>query len=628
MLASIGCAADGTGGAGDTAAAGGSATGGNGQVAVGGSGGGSSATQSATGGGPGTGGAAGNSSASGAAGATGGEPATGGVGTDGESTGGAAAGGAPTGGNSTGGAATGGGGGAGTGGASTGGGSTGGATTGGGSGAGTGGLDTGGVVTGGNGTGGAATGGGGGDGTGGTGTGGAGVTDSVTRTASTFAFKHFPIQTDANGVWNGPTTPDTQVTTTTYDTVVLENGYLKVTLLPDYGGRILSILHKPTSRELLYQNPIGTPYLMLEGIFYYDYLVILGGIFPGFPEPEHGKYWNQPYAFEVVSESSDAITVRMSRKDDLDLASGVPAKYDVGRTDVLVEVDVTLRAGSTSLELGTKLTNTRSTAIPKFEYWTNTTLAPGSTPGNTSIPLNTRILAVMDEVHLLEGDWSWFGSAEVRVSGEVFEWKNLAYFENWVDQGIAYASPDYRANWSGLMNDDNGTGVIRVSENVRTPGLKLWTFGRDSVSININDSTQWLRPTIEMWHGVTPEFWTRGTMSANEVRQWTDSYFPTVGLEEITAASASGAMHLSSSKSGTDTVLNVAAMLTQPSQTVKAILRLGGSAVVEQDVVVAAAEATTVSATVASSQAASGTAFEAEFLQGDRSLLSGKITLP
>jgi hypothetical protein len=130
-----------------------------------------------------------------------------------------------------------------------------------------------------------------------------------------------------------------------------------------------------------------------------------------------------------------------------------------------------------------------------------------------------------------------------------------------------------------------------------------------------------------MWHGVTPEFWTRGTMSANEVRQWSDTYFPTLGLKEITAASAHGALSLSSSKSGTDTVLNAAAMLTLPDQTVRAILRLNGTAVAEQDVVVAAANATSVSATVPSGQISSGAVFQAEFMQGDRSLLSGQISL-
>jgi hypothetical protein len=640
VLASlVGIACSGTEGGGDQPAAGGSATGGAGQVVTGGIGGVSGATQGTTGGGPGANGGTGNSPAIGAGGTTGGAPATGGVGTGGDGLGGGGTGGVSvgtggvsigTGGVSvgTGGSSVGTGGdpGSGTGGVGTGGDAvgSGGSGTGGDSGSGTGGDS--GSGTGGVGTGGldaAGGGGAGGDGVGGTG----GSDDTVTRTDSTYTFQHFPIETDGNDVWSGASSPATQPTSTTYDTVVLENGYLRVTLLPEYGGRILSIVHKPTNRELLYQNPLGTPYLMYEDIFYYDYLMILGGIFPSFPEPEHGKYWNQPYDFQVVSESDEAITVRMSIRDDRDLAAGVPANYDVGRTDVLVELDVTLRAGSSSLELDTTLTNTRSSAIPEFEYWTVTTLAPGSTPGQTSIPLNTRIMAEMDTVHLLESSWSWFGDAETRVSDEVFNWENLSYFQNWVDQGTAFAYPGYSANWSGLINYDNDMGILRVSGNVETPGLKLWTFGRDSLNIDVNDSNEWLRPTIEMWHGVTPEFWDRGTMSANEVRQWSDTYFPTLGLREVTAASEYGALYLSSSETGSDKVLSAAATLTLPDQTVTAILRLNGTVVAEQDAVVATTDATTVNATVASSEAPPGAVFEAEFLQGQNSLLSGQTTL-
>jgi hypothetical protein len=485
------------------------------------------------------------------------------------------------------------------------------------------------------GTGGVSTGGLGGTGTGGLGMGGLGMagaggvamTDTVTRTASTFMFRHFPVQTNTDGVWNGAATPAEPPVTTTYDTVVLENGYLRVTILPSYGGRVLSIVHKPTNRELLYQNPIGTPYLMQQDIFYYDYLVIMGGIFPSFPEPEHGKYWNQPYELEIVSESSQAITVRMSRRDDRDLAAGVPSRYDVGRTDVLVQVEVTLEAGSAALELDTKLTNTRTTAVPSFEYWTVTTLAPGSTPGQTAIPLDTRILANMDKVHLLESSWAWFGDAEERVSGEVFNWKNLAFFENWVDQGTAFANPDYRANWSGLSNDEKEMAILRVTDDQQTPGLKLWTFGKDSLAVDVNDSESWLRPTIEMWHGVTPEFFTRGTLAASEVRSWSDHYFATLGLAEITAASEYGAVYLSSSAMGADTVLSAVATLVLPNQTVKAILRVNGSVVGEEDVVVAADDATTVTATLPTSGIAAGSVFEVEFLRGDTSLLSAELTL-
>ena len=84
----------------------------------------------------------------------------------------------------------------------------------------------------------------------------------------------------------------------------------------------------------------------------------------------------------------------------------------------------------------------------------------------------------MDKVHLLESSWSWFGSAEERVSGEIFKWKNLASFKNWVDQGTAFANPDYRANWSGLMNDDKAQGHrprVRQREDTGIEAVDVWT---------------------------------------------------------------------------------------------------------------------------------------------------------
>lgn len=447
-------------------------------------------------------------------------------------------------------------------------------------------------------------------------------------TNSTFEFHHFPIETASSGLWNGPPTPSNQATKTVYDTVILENSYLKVTLLPDYGGRILSIIHKPTGRELLYQNPMGTPYLMGEGIFYYDYLVILGGIFPSFPEPEHGKYWNQPYELQIVSESPEAVTVRMSRQDDLEWVNGVPEPYDAGRTDLLVELDVTLRAGRSSVELATKLTNTRATPLDNFEYWTVTTLAPGSEPGDTKISDNTKIVAKMDQVHLLESSWSWFGAAEERVSGEIFKWNNLSSFENWDDQGTAFAYPSYEANFSGLINQDSDTGILRVTEGEGTEGLKLWTFGMQSLSIDWTDSSEWLRPTIEMWHGVTPEFWDRETMAAGEVRTWRDHYFPTLGMRDVTASSEFGAVHLEGSVAAETYSLHVVATLAVPNQTVHVVLRLGDTVAHEEDVTVPAGSPLELSPGIPSSQVPAGAVYSVEFLLGGTSILTGQIHLP
>ena len=70
----------------------------------------------------------------------------------------------------------------------------------------------------------------------------------------------------------------------TFKTHVLENRYLKVTLVPEFGGRILSIIYKPTGHEQLYRTEVGVPYGIEGGTFYYDWLMVYGGIFPTFPD--------------------------------------------------------------------------------------------------------------------------------------------------------------------------------------------------------------------------------------------------------------------------------------------------------------------------------------------------------
>src|SRR3984957_8629948 len=102
----------------------------------------------------------------------------------------------------------------------------------------------------------------------------------------------------------------------TFKTWVLENRYLKVSLLPEFGGRILSIIYKPTGHEQLYRTEVGVPYGMKAGNFYYDWLMVYGGIFPTFPDPEHGKTWLKPWDFKIVKQSPGEVTVSMSLKDD------------------------------------------------------------------------------------------------------------------------------------------------------------------------------------------------------------------------------------------------------------------------------------------------------------------------
>src|SRR5271156_4749703 len=96
--------------------------------------------------------------------------------------------------------------------------------------------------------------------------------DRVSLSESTIRWSTVGYATDAeNGFVSGSLDRKT-IVDRTFKTYVLENRYLKVTLLPEFGGRILSIVYKPTGHEQLYRTEVGVPYGMKGGIFYYDWM--------------------------------------------------------------------------------------------------------------------------------------------------------------------------------------------------------------------------------------------------------------------------------------------------------------------------------------------------------------------
>src|ERR1700712_4104547 len=131
--------------------------------------------------------------------------------------------------------------------------------------------------------------------------------------------------TGENGFVNGSLDKST-IVDRTFRARVLENRYLRIVLLPDFGGRILSIIYKPTGHEQLYRTQVGVPYGMGGNTFYYDWLMVYGGIFPTLPDAEHGKTWLKPWDFKVVKESADEVTVSMSLTDNF-AYSAPPAKF-------------------------------------------------------------------------------------------------------------------------------------------------------------------------------------------------------------------------------------------------------------------------------------------------------------
>src|SRR5260370_808887 len=117
--------------------------------------------------------------------------------------------------------------------------------------------------------------------------------DGVSLSESTMTWSTVKYATDAeNGLVSGSLDTKT-IVDHTFKTYVLENRYLKVTLVPEFGGRVLSLIYKPTGHEQLYRAQVGVPYGMKGGTVYYDWMMVDGGLFPTFPGAEHGKTWLQ-----------------------------------------------------------------------------------------------------------------------------------------------------------------------------------------------------------------------------------------------------------------------------------------------------------------------------------------------
>jgi uncharacterized protein DUF5107 len=372
--------------------------------------------------------------------------------------------------------------------------------------------------------------------------------DRVSLSESTITWNTVSYATNAdNGFVDGSLDTKT-IVDRTFKTWVLENRFLKVTLVPEFGGRILSIIYKPTGHEQLYRTEVGTPYGIKGGTFYYDWMMVYGGIFPTFPDAEHGKTWLKPWAFKVVAETAEEVTVSMSLKDDF--AYSAPPRFRRGSTGIEAIYLVTLKAGRAALDTRVVLNNARSEAID-YEYWTCATLAPGSDPKSPRTTGGAEIIAAIATYTTPSWSANLAAGDETADAGK-HRFEKLRLFRNWPTMGIAYAAPDMGgANFWGVINHDNEEGIIRIADNTITRGLKMWTWGFPSFTGETDPRKEPgpQRPYIELWAGVSDQFFHPARFPAASEVSVAETYSPTVGMSNVTHANEKILINLSAEAS-------------------------------------------------------------------------------
>lgn len=318
---------------------------------------------------------------------------------------------------------------------------------------------------------------------------------------------------------------------------VLENELIRLVIVPEYGARVLSFVYKPTGHEYLYQSECGSAYGMGEGNFYYNWLMVWGGIFPTFPESEHGKTWLLPWDFSLEKDTSDTITIRMEYTDSKSFKNA-PARFNNGVTGITCRVDISVYSGSSIWDFRVTLINNKNQNVI-YEYWTCTTLTPGSEPGNTFSPLNSEMVVPID---IYRAGWSpggWIGN-----NGSLYNFSKINFLSEWNDMGIAYAHNLNNDYW-GVINQNNQNGIFRIADNSKTFGMKFWTWGKNALNSNLFNFHNGGRDSyIELWAGVSGYFFTDAVLGPNEVKSWNESYSATVGLSAVSAINRNGAVDL------------------------------------------------------------------------------------
>ncbi|RLC66687.1 MAG: hypothetical protein DRI48_04120, partial [Chloroflexi bacterium] len=189
-----------------------------------------------------------------------------------------------------------------------------------------------------------------------------------------------------------------------YELLVLENDYLRVTLLPELGGRVYHMIFKPTGHNELYQNPVIKP-IRKWGPPEQGWWMAVGGLEWGLPVEEHGYEWGVPWDYQVVT-STTGVTVTMR---DTTAADRIRAA-----------VTLHLPAGRGYLAITPRIENPTVSSID-YKYWTNAMLAPG--PANTVGP-DLRFI-------FNAGEMSVHSTDDSRLPGH----------------GVVPTGPDYRFSW-------------------------------------------------------------------------------------------------------------------------------------------------------------------------------------
>jgi len=295
-----------------------------------------------------------------------------------------------------------------------------------------------------------------------------------------------PTAYDANGVYPYVSYVETsnRPQPKKYHFIVLENEQMKVTICPDLGGKVVSMIVKPSNKEVLYQPGI-VRYTRILPRFYFT----AGGIEVSFPI-SHSPSQNEKLLFKIDSDNNRTYVACGER--ELHFGMQYSIEYSLGTTDNFLTQRVVYF-------------NSGTEAYP-WMSWSNAAL-PSAVDTKYFFPKG-KVLRHASAVDTI--DWQTQGPKT----------------ENDIKEMTGYFWQAKDVNAFGVYTSSFGTGLYHIADEKIAPGVKLWSYGRGDDSTWAVLSTIKHQTYIEMQGGPLTDQSIKTELQPKEIKWHVEYWIP------------------------------------------------------------------------------------------------------
>lgn len=298
-----------------------------------------------------------------------------------------------------------------------------------------------------------------------------------------------------------------------YRAIFVENEYLKLTYIPEFGGRFFSLFDKIRQQEVWYRNDVikPAPYNPRNG--WPQSGAELTGPHDVHMLTLHGEpFW----ANQIVERPDGAVSLVLGELDPV--------------YQMKVNFTATLHPGVAALELSIYCYNTSAGRMPQM-LWVNTAI--DATPKTRFLyPMSRTVGHTTADI----ADWPVF-------NGTDYGWdrnnRNM----------LGVFGIDIYDNYQGAYQFDRDYGLFRWADRRVVQGMKLWTFGNGpGAKSHERGYTDKAGPYVELQSGRHVWDGHYEWVPPHKAEGWSEWWVPVAGIGGLTTLTRDVALNLASSE--------------------------------------------------------------------------------